>query len=138
MGYTDVERREFFRLKYNSPAKIRFYETENLKKGVVSSNLQEADVDNISQNGVLFQTEKKPPQLSSLVWMDLDLRTLKICQEIESRALILNHGVLGKVVRVEEDPKSDKTYDIGVCFLRKDQQDSRQIQSILSQIDKSG
>jgi len=52
------------------------------------------------------------------------MRTLKICQEIESRALIFNKGVLGKVVRVEEDTQRNNTYDVGVCFLRKDQKDT--------------
>ena len=64
--------------------------------------------------------------------MNLDMRTLKICQEIESKALIFNNGVLGKVVRVEEE--SDNAYDVGVCFLRKDHQDSAEVQKVLDTI----
>ena len=66
--------------------------------------------------------------------MSLDIRTLKICQEIEKRAIILNDGLLGRVVRVEEDIKNTKVYDVGVCFLTQDQRNTREVQNILSTI----
>ena len=88
-------------------------------------------VRNISQSGILFQTEQEPPQLSSIVWLNLDIRTLKICQEIESRALIFNNGILGKVVRVEEDLDAANAYDVGVCFLKKDQRGSAEVEELI-------
>ena len=121
------ERREFFRLNFKSPVQYK----DLRAKGPV-----EATTRNISQNGVLFQTGDNPPNLSSLVWMNLDMRTLKICQEIENRAIIFNNGVIGKVVRVEEDPENVETYDIGVCFLRKEQRDSQEVQQLLAQLAK--
>ena len=127
MAPNESERREFFRLNFKSPVQYR-----DLRAGAPV----EATTRNISQNGVLFQTEQSPPNLSSLVWMNLDMRTLKICQEIESRAIIFNNGVIGKVVRVEEDPEAAKTYDVGVCFLRKEQQASQEVQQLLSQLAK--
>ena len=128
MDHNDPEKRAFFRLNFKSPLQIKFYDSK------AGSTLQDAESRNISQNGVLFQTGENPPRLSSLVWMTLDMRTLKICHEIESRALVLNNGVLGKVVRVEEDPDRDRTYDVGVCFLKKDQKESREVKSILNAI----
>ena len=125
MAYTDSERREFFRLSFKTP--IQFKST----KAAVSID---GVTRNISQNGILFQTENQPPQLSSIVWMNLDMRTLKICQEIEAKALIFNNGVLGKVVRVEEDTNKDNSYDIGVCFLRKEQGQTPEVQKILNQL----
>lgn len=98
---------------------------------------EEGSTRNISQSGILFQTENRPPQLSSILWMSLDMRTLKICQEIEAKALIFNNGVLGKVVRVEEDTDNNNTYDVGVCFLRKDQKDTNEVQQILSTLAQS-
>ena len=121
-----VEKREFFRLDIASPLKFKSYEPEQQQAEATSRN--------ISQAGVLFQTKNNPPAISSILWMDLDIRTLKICQEIENRALIFNNGILGKVVRVEENPRLNDAYDVGVCFLTKDQQNSREVQAILNKL----
>ena len=125
------ERREFFRLKFETPVKFKSYSAakEQAKQAPLSAN---GVSQNISQSGILFQTDAAPPQLSSILWMHLDIRTLKICQEIEKRAIIFNEGLLGKVVRVEEDPKNHTLYEIGVCFLTQDQKDSREVQAALS------
>src|SRR5262245_32506341 len=116
----DVERREFFRLNFKSPLKFKTY-----AERPVTANSR-----NISQSGILFQTEEAP-KLSSLLWLSLDMRTLKICQEIESRALVLNNGLVGKVVRVEEDPGNHNSYDVGVCFLGKDDKGTREVQELI-------
>ena len=134
MAYTDSERREFFRLNYKTPIQFKSYETKELQTTAQLAGPLDGTTRNISQNGVLFQTDERPPQLSSIVWMNLDMRTLKICQEIEAKALIFNNGVLGKVVRVEEDSANDSSYDIGVCFLRKDQKDSQEVQSAIGKL----
>jgi hypothetical protein len=131
----DQERRAFFRLNFTTPIRFKTCNINELQKNTPVDNSLEGSTRNISQSGILFQTEDRPPQLSSILWMDLDMRTLKICQEIESKALIFNNGVLGKVVRVEEDSDNDNAYDVGVCFLRKDQKDSREVQQILSTLE---
>ena len=115
------ERREFFRVPFNMPVRYKAYDHTQS-----TGNAQ-----NVSQSGILFQTENEPPKLSSILWLNLDLRTLKICQEIESRALIMNNGILGKVVRVEEDVDDSKAYDIGICFIRKDEQSNADVQEFL-------
>lgn len=117
-------RREFFRLKFSAPVRFKSYPKTSQESGVSQ---------NISQSGILFQTPKNPPQLSSLLWMNLDLRTLKICQEIENRALILNNGVVGKVVRVEE---GQRNYDVGVCFLTQEQRDTSEVQKLITELSK--
>lgn len=115
------DRREFFRVPYTSALKYKAY----TEKGST------AQAENISESGILFQTSE-PPKLSSVLWLNLDMRTLKICQEIESRALIFNNGVLGRVVRVEEDSENaGKGYDVGVCFLRKDQRNAEGVEELL-------
>ena len=134
MAYTDSERREFFRLNYKTPIRFKSYESKELQKTAKLVGPLDGTTRNISQNGVLFQTEENPPQLSSIVWMNLDMRTLKICQEIEAKALIFNNGVLGKVVRVEEDSENNNAYDVGVCFLRKEQRDSSEVREALGQL----
>ena len=134
MSQSEAEKREFFRLNFKTPIQFKSYESKELRNSAKLAGPMEGSTRNISQNGVLFQTEDNPPQLSSIVWMSLDMRTLKICQEIEQKAIIFNNGVLGKVVRVEEDTNNRNTYDVGVCFLRKEQQASREVQDILSKI----
>ena len=43
---------------------------------------------------------------------------------------IFNNGILGKVVRVEEE--GDMAYDVGVCFLRKDQRDADGVSELIN------
>ena len=125
------ERREFFRLDYKSPLEFRSYSPKALEKTIPATK---AVSENVSQSGVLFQIENTPPNVSSILWMNLDIRTLKICKEIEQRALIFNNGILGRVVRVEEDPKNLNVYNVGVCFLTQDLKSRKEIEQILSQI----
>ncbi len=125
------ERREFFRVNYSSPLKFKSLSVRPNEPGNGSA-------ENISPCGILFQTSQNPPHVASILWMDLDLRTLRICQEIESRALIFNNGVVGKVVRVEQDSAQNNTFDVGVCFLTKSQSESREVQEILSQVSRQG
>ncbi len=125
------ERREFFRVKFETPIQFKSYSSDQdpaKRSGLPSSGVSQ----DISQSGILFQTNNTPPEISSILWMHLDIRTLKICQEIEKRAIIFNDGLLGKVVRVEEDAKNQNVYEVGVCFLTQDQKDLREVKEALS------
>ena len=129
------ERREFFRLNFNAPLQFKSYSIERPGKSQAQPAVtSEGSSKNISPSGILFQTRQNPPTVSSVLWMNLDLRTLNICQEIEKRALIFNNGLLGRVVRVEEDPENESLYDVGVCFLTQDQRNSREVKQLLSEL----
>ena len=132
---TFQNRREFFRIKFNEPVKYRSYQSDS-KGRVAETSSKAAGTENISQSGILFQTKTQPPAVSSIVWMNLDIRTLKICHEIENRALIFNNGLLGRVVRVEEDDTKGSSYDVGVCFLTQDEKSSKEVQAILTELAK--
>lgn len=125
------ERRAFFRLNFKSPLEFRSYSPKTLEQSLPAGK---GVSENISQTGVLFQIEDSPPDVSSILWMNLDIRTLKICKEIEHRALIFNNGILGRVVRVEEDPQNLNIYNVGVCFITQDLKSRKEIEQILSQI----
>lgn len=127
------ERREFFRLNFSTPLQFKSYSAEKVT-AKTGESAGRGTSENLSQSGILFNTKNHPPQLSSIVWLNLDMRTLQICREIESRALILNNGVLGRVVRVEEDTAHQNTFDVGVCFLTKEQKNSREVQQILAEV----
>lgn len=110
--YPDTEKREFFRYRHEKPAHF----TEIDKNEHTLSDIVDAITKNLSACGVLF-TSQYPPRLSSIIILDLDYRTSRICEEIEDRALILNDKLFGKVVRIEDN--DDGSYDIGVAFIRK-------------------
>jgi c-di-GMP-binding flagellar brake protein YcgR len=120
------ERRQFFRIHYHSPLQFKTYSPAIDKQPRLALSR------NISQSGILFQTAANPPQISSILWMSLDMRTLQICREIEDRALIFDNGLLGKVVRVEDNDQ--ESYDVGVCFLTRAEKDSRDVRRILDEI----
>ena len=133
------ERRDFFRLKFNAPVQFKAYsERGGTRRPEGQAQLAEPGASkDISSAGILFQTNHRPPELSSILWLGLDYRMLKICQEIDHRALIFNEGILGRVVRVEEDLENADAYDVGVCFLTKDQKDSRAVQNVISEISQA-
>jgi hypothetical protein len=108
---TGPERREYFRLDYRHPVKFKM-----IDDGVKTVRL--GTTTNVSETGVLFSSSIVP-KIASILWMDIDLRTLQICKEIEKRAVVYERGLLGRVVRLEEDLETD-SYKIGVCFVTQD------------------
>ena len=108
------DKREFLRMDYETPLDFKVLSGEKLssKKDIVSRN--------VSSSGLLFRTasETSIPNLSSIVWIKLDDKMLNICSEIENDLVMLNGGVFGRVVRIAEG-EPGLSYDIGVCFLRK-------------------
>lgn len=127
------DRRKFFRVNLSELLEFKALPEKNETESSDKAGLFPGISKNISPSGVLFETYKKnPPKLSTILWLNLDFRALNICQEIEKQALVVKNGVLGRVVRIEENPKNDQLYDVGVCFLTRDQSDSRDVQKLLS------
>ncbi|MDD5680084.1 MAG: PilZ domain-containing protein [Candidatus Omnitrophica bacterium] len=125
-GYRGEEKRRFFRCHYE---KFFNYNTVNLSKDKrFMSSLVSAVARNLSGSGMLFSTTEAP-QLSSLLVLDLDYQTARVCEEIEKNALIVNNRVLGKVVRIEE--KDSGIYDVGVAFVTKSDRLPRDIQTLI-------
>ena len=124
MGEQSSERREFLRVHFNQP--IEYQRVPKDLNGVQASSV------NVSPSGIMFQTPQNPPDISSIVLMNLDYRTISICKEIEKRALILNNQIVGRVVRVEESPENSTAFDVGVCFLTQDQTSSKEVQDVIS------
>ncbi|MGH7198548.1 MAG: PilZ domain-containing protein [Candidatus Omnitrophota bacterium] len=135
-GKVAQERRDFFRINFKTPLEFRTYGSERPSRKTENDSPRPATSQNISQTGILFKTQSDPPDLSSILWMNMDIRTLHVCQEIEKRAVTFNQGLLGKVVRVEEDPE-DGAYDVGVCFLTQNERNSRSVQKLLSELSKN-
>lgn len=106
------DRREYFRLDFRHPVKFKMLE------GAAEGPVRLGTTANVSETGVLFSSSVLP-KIASILWMDMDLRTLQICKEIEKRAVVYQKGLLGRVVRLEQDPSND-TYNVGVCFVTQD------------------
>ncbi|MDD5487999.1 MAG: PilZ domain-containing protein [Candidatus Omnitrophica bacterium] len=108
------EKRDFFRVDHDAPLNFK------VVKGDSFSHKSDIYARNVSASGLLFRTEKESsvPALSSIVWIELDPKIMNICHEIEDDLVTHNNGVFGRVVRIAEG-EPNKSYDIGICFLRK-------------------
>lgn len=116
LEYKGKDRRKFLRYSYSKPMKFGVIDT--LKDKTLLNGLMDAISKNLSASGILFITNVNTvPNISSLLALDLDYKTVNICSEIESSALILKNKVIGRVVRIEDN--EDGTCDIGVAFVRK-------------------
>jgi len=112
--YTGKEKREFLRYKHEKPVYYRNVGVPS-EKGKAAKSLT-ALSKNLSATGLLFTTELVP-ELSSIVVIELDYRTSRICREIEAKVLMVNNKILGRVVRIEE--AGEGLYDIGIAFIKK-------------------
>lgn len=113
-NYGGAEKREFLRYKHERPVNYKI--VSPYKDGDIAAKFIGAVSKNLSVSGILFKSNFMP-QISSVIIMDLDYRTSRICQEIEDRTLTINDKVVGKVVRIEAN--DDGTYDVGVAFVKK-------------------
>jgi hypothetical protein len=127
MGAEAEDKREFLRVDYETPLNFKVLKGERLaaKTDILSRN--------ISASGLLFRTgtESSIPALSSIVWLELDPRMMNVCEEIEQDLIIHKNGVFGRVVRIAEG-EPGKSYDIGVCFLRKKDLTDKEILELLA------
>ena len=60
-----------------------------------------------------------------ILWLSFDRGTLNIFAETESRSLIYQNGIIGKVVRIEQ--RNDGTYNVGVQFITREEKNSTNI-----------
>ena len=72
----------------------------------------------ISKDGVRCTVPEKVP-IGCTLWLQLDRDALIMCEEIEKKAVILQHGILGKVVWIEEQEKNQ--YEVGLQFLIREE-----------------
>ena len=128
-GYIGKDRREFLRYDYERPLHYSTITTTSDKNLI--SKLIGAVAKNLSGTGILFTAKSaEVPEISSLIILDLDYKTARVCQEIDTRALILNNKLLGRVVRIEDNENG--MCDIGVAFITKSESLSHDIKSLIN------
>ncbi len=120
------ERRGFLRYEFQRPLRFQVIRSSDKKNPV--SMFMEAVSKNLSASGILFHSHRVPA-ISSFLVLNLDYRTAAICREIENNALIINNKLLGKVVRIEDT--DDGNFDIGVAFVKKDENLAPSIRELL-------
>lgn len=111
-AYSGPDRREFARLDYIMPLAFKVCKRKTISK------ILKGYTSNVSQKG-LFCNIKGRVNKNDILWLSFDRATLNICTEMDKSNLIYQNGILGKVVRIE--PKKDKTYNIGVRFLTREE-----------------
>ena len=72
----------------------------------------------ISPDGVKCTISEKVP-IGCILWLKLDRDALSLCEEIEKKAVILQQGIIGKVIWVEKE--DENRYDIGLQFLIREE-----------------
>ncbi|MCX7927922.1 MAG: PilZ domain-containing protein [Candidatus Omnitrophica bacterium] len=117
-NYEGPERREFVRIPYSSPLSYKVCKPETLLK------LFQGYTVDVSNKG-LRCTIKQPVNINDIVWLSFDRSVLTFCAEIERYSLIYQHGIIAKVVRIQQI--SDTSFDIGVKFLTIREKDSQEI-----------
>jgi len=125
-NYSGKDKREFFRYSHEKPVQYKVLGSPD--KNTAESSFIDAVSKNLSASGVLF-TSSYLPKISSVIVIDLDYRTSRVCQEIDSRAMIVDNKMVGKIVRIEEN--SDGAYDVGVAFVKKSEKLPKDIKDLL-------
>lgn len=112
------ERREFVRLDFIAPLAYKVCKKDTIRK------LLEGYTSNISKSGVLCNVKDKVG-MNEILWLAFDRGTLDICEDLEKRCFIYQNGVVGKVVRIEE--QKDGSYNIGIQFVTREEQNDTHI-----------
>ena len=126
MHSNNEENREFLRV--DQEALLKFREL----KGQKLSNKSEILMKNVSPCGLLFRSEQIPPALSAIIWIELDPKVMSVCGEIEEDLIVSNGGILGRVVRIAEG-EPERSYDVGICFLRKNELTDHEIEELIGE-----
>lgn len=116
--YKGAERRQFVRLPYRSPLRYKICKEDTIKK------LMSGYTENISQSGLLCNIKDQVP-LDCVLWLALDMGILSICSTIERNSVILQHGILGRVIRTYQ--KKNGSFDVGVRFLTRSETDNKSL-----------
>ncbi len=105
-----LDRRSAMRLTCQSPISFKVCKEETISK------ILEGYTKDISKGGVRIVISQKVP-VGCTLWLKLDRDALSLCEELEKNALILQQGIIGRVVWV--DQISDKECDIGLQFITR-------------------
>ena len=116
--YRGPERRQFTRLDCATPVAYKVCKEETISK------LLEGYTSNISQAGLLCNLKDRVNK-NDILWLSFERSVLNMFEELDKRSLIYQNGIVGKVVRTAQ--RSDNTYDVGVCFITREEKNLNRI-----------
>ncbi len=110
--FTGAERRKFIRLSYRKPLMYK------LCKRATVSKILEGYTRDISNSGLRCNLNEKVVK-NSVLWLKLDAGAIELCREIERDSVVIQQGILGKVVWQQR--LSESSYDTGVRFITREE-----------------
>jgi len=110
--YNGSERRQFIRLDCMMPLAYKVCKEETITK------LMEGYTANISESGLLCSIKDKVVE-GDILWLSFNRSTLSMCTQLESKSLIYQSGIIGKVVRLES--LENDVFQVGIQFLTREE-----------------
>ncbi len=110
-----VDKRTTVRITCQTPLVYKICKEETI------SALMAGYTQDVSPGGIRCTVTEKIP-IGCILWLKLDKDALMSCEEIEKNAVILQQGILGKVVWVNENP--DYSQEIGLRFVTREEKDT--------------
>jgi c-di-GMP-binding flagellar brake protein YcgR len=111
-AYKGRERRKFVRLDYLAPLAYKV-----CKKSTISKILK-GYTSNISQSGLLCNIRDRVKK-NDIIWISFNRDMLGTCTDLETKSLIYQNGIIGKVIRTKH--KRNGSYDVGIQFITREE-----------------
>ena len=106
------ERRSVVRVVCQTPLAFKICKDETISK------IMEGYTQDISPDGVRCIIAANVP-VGCTLWLKLDKDAIIMCEEIEKRTVVLQQGILGKVVWIEK--QRDNKFEVGLQFLVREE-----------------
>ena len=113
--------RKYPRVEYTGPVTFKSYSPVSEQFNYQEDFSAIGTSENICPGGICFKTDRRPPGTLSVLWMTLDMKTVKaltLCLEAGQRPLVFENGLLGKIAHIEQDPET-KAFNVGISFITK-------------------
>lgn len=107
-----LERRSAVRISCQTPLTFKVCKNETISK------IMEGYTKNVSHVGIQCTIPQEVP-VGCTLWLKLDKDALILCEEIDRQAVILQQGILGKVIWVNKI--EDNKFDIGLQFITREE-----------------
>ena len=114
MEYSGEERRDFMRMEHIVPLAYKVCREDTINK------LLQGYTSDISQSGLLCNIKDRVNK-DDILWLSFDRSTLDILEDLERRSLIYQNGIIGRVVRIDDN--GNDNYNVGVRFITREEKD---------------
>ena len=120
--YRGFERRGYTRFPYNQPLRFKTLNPVFLQEFQIGKSK------NISQNGMLFKAVTPPPR-KAFILIETDEKTLAQCIRTDQDLIILDHQIVGKVMRTHLNLENG-LFEVGIRFLHPTERQHKEIEAL--------